>query len=130
MRTSPTHPTTSAGKSQNLRDAPRKPPTAPSRRSGAGSGTVRSPVENRLPPGHRVGYERYTADGHYANLAAAFLAVAVSNGLNRPFTEPSGGREAFLLVEHDPTFRAVLHNGPYSLHFNARPAPDYDASGS
>ncbi len=88
-----------------------------------------SPVENRLPPGHRVGYERYTADGHYANLAAAFLAAAVSNGLNRPFTEPSGGREASLLLEHDPTFRAVLHNGLYSLHFNARPAPDYDAFG-
>jgi hypothetical protein len=88
-----------------------------------------SPVENRLPPGHRVGYERYTADGHYANLTAAFLAAAVSNGLNRPFTEPSGGREAFLLLEHDPTFRAVLHNGLYSLHFNARPAPDYDAFG-
>jgi hypothetical protein len=88
-----------------------------------------SPVENRLPPGHRVGYERYTADGHYANLAAAFLAAAVSNGLNRPFTEPSGGREAFLLLEHDPTFRAVLHNGLYSLHFNARPVPEYDAFG-
>jgi hypothetical protein len=88
-----------------------------------------SPVENRLPPGHRVGYERYTADGHYANLAAAFLAAAVSNGLNRTFTEPSGGREASLLLEHDPTFRAVLHNGLYSLHFNARPAPDYDAFG-
>jgi hypothetical protein len=88
-----------------------------------------SPVENRLPPGHRVGYERYTADGHYANLAAALLAVAVSNGMNRPFTEPSAGREASLLLEHDPTFRAVLHNGLYSLHFNARPAPDYDAFG-
>ncbi|HWS82196.1 MAG TPA: hypothetical protein VN178_14345 [Rubrobacter sp.] len=88
-----------------------------------------SPVENRLPPGHRVGYERYTADGHYANLAAAFLAAAVSNGLNRPFTERSGGREASLLLEHDPTYRAVLHNGLYSLHFNARPAPDYDAFG-
>ena len=80
-------------------------------------------------PGHRVGYEHYTADGHYANLAAAFLAVAVSNGLNRPFAEPSGRTRGFLLVEHDPTFRAVLHNGPYSLHFNARPAPDYDAFG-
>jgi hypothetical protein len=88
-----------------------------------------SPVENRLPPGHRVGYERYTADGHYANLAAAFLAVAVSSGLNRPITGPPGDREASLLLEHDPTFRAVLHNGPYSLHFNARPAPDYDAFG-
>jgi hypothetical protein len=88
-----------------------------------------SPVENRLPPGHRVGYERYTADGHYANLAAALLAVAVSNGLNSPFTEPSGGREASLLLEHDPIFRAVLHNGPFSMHFNARPAPDYDAFG-
>ena len=77
-----------------------------------------SPVENRLPPGHRVGYETYTADGHYANLAAAFLAVAVSNGLNRPFTEFSGEREASLLLEHDPMYRAVLHNGIYSLHFN------------
>ncbi len=77
----------------------------------------------------RVGYETYTADGHYANLAAAFLAVAVSNGLNRPFTEPSGGREASLLLEHDPTCRAVLHNGIYSLHFNGRPAPDYDTFG-
>ena len=33
------------------------------------------------------------------------------------------------MLEHDPIFRAVLHNGPYSLHFNARPAPDYDAFG-
>jgi hypothetical protein len=55
--------------------------------------------------------------------------MAVSNGLNRPFTEPYGGREASLLLEHDPIFRAVLHNGPYSLHFNARPAPDYDEFG-
>ena len=88
-----------------------------------------SPVENCLPPGHRVGYERYTADGHYANLAAALLAVAVLNGLDRPFTEPSGGREASLRLEHDPTYRAVLHNGAYSVHINARPAPDYDAFG-
>lgn len=88
-----------------------------------------SPVENLLPPGHRVGYERYTADGHYANLAAAFLAIAVSNGLDRPVTEPSGGREASVWLEHDPTYRAVLHNGAYSLHVNARPAPDYDAFG-
>jgi hypothetical protein len=88
-----------------------------------------SPVENRLPPGHRVGYERYTADGHYANLAAAFLAVAVSNGFDLPLTERFGGREASLLMEHDPIYRAVLHNGTYSLHVNARPAPDYDAFG-
>ena len=88
-----------------------------------------SPVENLLPPGHRVGYERYTADGHYANLAAAFLAVAVSNGLDRSFIEPPGGREPSLLIEHDPTYRAVLHNGVYSLHINARPAPAYDAFG-
>jgi hypothetical protein len=88
-----------------------------------------SPVENRLPPGHRVGYERYTADGHYGNLAAAFLATAVYNGLDGPFPEPSREREACLLLEHDPTYRAVLHNGAYSLHFNARPAPGYDAFG-
>jgi hypothetical protein len=59
----------------------------------------------------------------------AFLAVVVSNGLHRPFTEPSGGREAYLLLELVPTFRAVLHNGLYSLHFNARPAPGNDAFG-
>jgi hypothetical protein len=88
-----------------------------------------SPVENRLPPGHRVGYERYTADGHYANLAAAFLAVAVSKGLDRPVNEPSGGREASIRLEHDPIYRAVMHNGTYSMHVNARPAPDYDAFG-
>ncbi|HJQ28621.1 MAG TPA: hypothetical protein VJ827_04730 [Rubrobacter sp.] len=85
-----------------------------------------SPVENRLPPGNRVGYERYTADGHYATLAAAFLAVAVSNGFYRP---ASGGRKASVRLEHDPIYRAVMHNGSYSLHVNGRPAPDYDAFG-
>jgi hypothetical protein len=88
-----------------------------------------SPVENRLPPGQRVGYERYTADGHYANLAAAFLAVAVSKGFERPSMEAFGGREASVRLEHDPTYRAVMHNGSYSLHVNARPAPGYDAFG-
>ena len=87
------------------------------------------PAENLLPPGNRVGYEGYTADGHYGNLAAAFLATAVSHGLDRHFSEPSREREASLLLEHDPTYRAVLHNGAYSLHFNARPAPGYDAFG-
>jgi hypothetical protein len=88
-----------------------------------------SPVENRLLPGQRVGYERYTADGHYENLAAAFLGTAVSSGLRGPIAEPSRKRDASLLLEHDPTYRAVLHNGAYSLHFNARPAPGYDAFG-
>jgi hypothetical protein len=92
-------------------------------------GGLYSPVENLLPPGPRVGYERYTADGHYANLAAAFLAVAVYNGLDRPPIGPSDGRAASILIEHDPTYRAALRNGVYSLHVNARPAPAYDAFG-
>ena len=86
-----------------------------------------SPVENRLPPGYRVGYETYTADGHYANLAAAFLAVAVLNGLEAPGAVAV--RPPSVRIEHDPTYRAVLHNGPYSLHFNACPAPAYDGFG-
>jgi hypothetical protein len=86
-----------------------------------------SPVENLLPPGYRVGYEAYTADGHYANLAAAFLAIAVLNGLDS--SEPERDRPLSARIEHDPTYRAVLHNGPYSLHFNARPAPAYDGFG-
>ena len=41
---------------------------------------VFSPVQNLLAPELRVGYERYTADGHYSPLALAFLASAVAAG--------------------------------------------------
>lgn len=39
------------------------------------------------------------------------LSSAVSNGLNLPFTEPSGRREASLFLEHDPAYRALLVSG-------------------
>lgn len=90
-----------------------------------------SPVENCLPPGYRVGYERYTADGHYASLALAFLAVALLNGFDEDGLEPSRvtPKGETLYLEHDPCYRALVHHGPYSVHLNAFPAPAYDAFG-
>lgn len=87
-----------------------------------------SPVENALPPSYRVGYERYTADAHYGNLALGFLAVAVAHGFTGE-AEPSPERALSVRVEQEPTFRAVLHAGPYSAAVNAAPAPAYDAFG-
>ena len=92
-----------------------------------------SPVENLLPPGFRVGYEGYTADGHYGNLALAFLATAVLAGFGSdelPATEPAATRDAATRVEHEPTFRGVAHAGRYSLALNADPAPAYDGFGT
>ena len=53
---------------------------------------VFSPVQNLLAPELRVGYERYTADGHYSPLALAFLASAVAAGFGHE--EPPTGRGA------------------------------------
>lgn len=88
-----------------------------------------SPVENILPPNYRVGYEAYTADGHYSSLALGFLATAVLRGLENIEAADLAPREPAVFIEHDPTFRAVAHNGPYSLHFTAAPAAHYDAFG-
>lgn len=88
-----------------------------------------SPVENRLPPEYRVGYERYTADGHYAILAASFLAVAVMHGFDSSLEKPFEEKSPSLHVEHDPTYRAITHRGRCSVHVNALPAPDYDGFG-
>ncbi len=86
-----------------------------------------SPVQNLLPPAWRVGYEGYTADGHYGNLALGFLAHAISEGLTEdPVPEP---RPARTFIEGDPTYRALVHAGPYSAHVNALPAPAYDGFG-
>jgi len=88
-----------------------------------------SPVENTLPPSYRVGYESYTADGHYANLAMGFLAVAIANGFEEPASLEQPHRSPLTFIEGDPTYRAIAHRGPYSLHVNACPAPKYDGFG-
>ena len=88
-----------------------------------------SPVHNCLPPELRVGYELYTADGHYSTLALAFLASAIQNGFDPTSLAPGPGRPAQTFIENDPIWRAVLHSGEISLQVNAFPAPDYDGFG-
>ena len=86
-----------------------------------------SPVENLLPPAYRVGYEAYTADGHYGNLAMGLLAAAVRLGFRGG---PAGAdRPPGTHIECDPTQRALAHHGRYSAQVNAWPAPQYDGFG-
>jgi hypothetical protein len=92
-------------------------------------GGIFSPVYNQLPPELRVGYERYTADGHYSSLALAFLASAIHNGFDPAQCPPLQPCAAQTWIENDPIWRAVLHNGQASLQVNAFPAPHYDAFG-
>jgi hypothetical protein len=87
-----------------------------------------SPVENVLPPSYRVGYERYTADAHYGNLALGFLGVAVLGGFTG-VADVLDERAALVRIEAEPTWRAVLHAGRYSAALNAAPAEKYDAFG-
>jgi len=88
-----------------------------------------SPAENCLPGAYRVGYEGYTTEGNHGPLPLGALATAVLNGLDdEPL--PSGTRKpALVRIEHDPTYRAIAHRGPYSVHFNAFPSPRYDGFG-
>jgi hypothetical protein len=85
-----------------------------------------SPVHNVLPPALRVGYEGYTADAHYGNLALAFLADGIRHGF-------AGGQGDYdrsaIRVERAPTFRAVAHRGRISAAVNGEPAANYDAFG-
>ncbi len=91
-------------------------------------GGVYSPVENLLPPVWRVGYEGYTADGHYGNLALGFLAAAIAEGLAVPDGDPPA-RATARHIEGAPTQRALCHRGPYSVQLNGQPAPHYDGFG-
>ncbi|SDR72651.1 hypothetical protein [Actinopolymorpha singaporensis] len=91
-------------------------------------GATFSPVENVLPEGWRVGYEAYTADGHYANLALAFLAAAVRAGFTGD-PQVTADRTPATRVEHAPIFRGVASAGRYSVAVNADPAPAYDGFG-
>jgi hypothetical protein len=86
-------------------------------------------VENLLPPGYRVGYETYTADAHYSNLAMGFLAVAILNGFECSSVGGDTSRPPTTYIEGDPTYRVLLHRGPYTIHVNAHPSPHYDGFG-
>jgi hypothetical protein len=88
-----------------------------------------SPVHNCLPPEMRVGYELYTADGHYSTLALAFLASALQNGFDPDLAALEAKRPAQTYIENDPIWRAMLHKGEISLQVNAFPAPHYDGFG-
>jgi len=91
-----------------------------------------SPVQNLLNPTLRVGYESYTADGHYSPLALAFLASAVARGFGEQ-DPPSGadldGRAAGFCTEAEPTLRGVAHRGRISVAVQARADGVYDATG-
>lgn len=87
-----------------------------------------SPVENRLPASWRVGYEVYSADANYGNLALAFLAMAILEGLDdEPLREAE--RAPAVFIERDPTWRALAHHGRMSVQFNGQPAAAYDGYG-
>lgn len=86
-----------------------------------------SPVQNLLAPTQRVGYERYTADAHYSNLALSFLANAIHCGFRAAPVDPE--RPSSSRVEQAPISRAVLHAGRTSVQVNAAPAAAYDGFG-
>lgn len=97
-----------------------------------------SPVLNLHPPQRRVGYEGYTADGHYSSLALGFLASAVVAGIpDAPIPElVEGPRVAGLgestgsvRVEHEPTYRATAHHGRISVGIQAAADGRYDGTG-
>ncbi len=88
-----------------------------------------SPVENLFSPNFRIGYEPFTLDGHYGNLAIAFLAKAILHGCDDEPLESKSGRAADHHIDPDPLHRAMLHEGPYSIHINGAPNSDYDGFG-
>lgn len=95
-------------------------------------GGVFSPVQNLLPPQARVGYEAYTADGHYSPLALGFLASAVEAGFGAgepPTAARLDARPATALAEGAPTHRGAAHRGRVSVAVQAVADGTYDASG-
>ncbi|WP_432503311.1 hypothetical protein [Kineococcus arenarius] len=95
-------------------------------------GGVFSPVQNLLPPQSRVGYETYTADGHYSPLALAFLASAITAGFGEdeaPSSAQLDARPATSLAEGPPTHRGAAHRGRVSVAVQAAADDTYDASG-
>ncbi|WP_432485102.1 hypothetical protein [Kineococcus esterisolvens] len=95
-------------------------------------GGVFSPVQNLLPPQSRVGYETYTADGHYSPLALAFLASAITAGFGEDEAASAvqlDARPAGSLAEGSPTHRGAAHHGRVSVAVQAAADDTYDASG-
>ncbi|CAA9333167.1 MAG: hypothetical protein AVDCRST_MAG48-3228 [uncultured Friedmanniella sp.] len=93
---------------------------------------VFSPVQNVLPAELRVGYEAYTADGHYSPLALAFLADAVVHGFGTdapPSTAELDARPAAVRAEGAPTHRGAVSRGRVSIAVQADADPTYDACG-
>ena len=93
---------------------------------------VFSPVQNVLPPELRVGYEAYTADGHYSPLALAFLADALRVGFGTeepPSTAELDARPVTVRAEGSPTHRGAVVRGRIALAVQAAADPTYDASG-
>lgn len=92
-----------------------------------------SPVQNLLAPQLRVGYEAYTSDGHYAPLALAFLASAITAGFGddaAPTTAELDGREADAVAEGAPSHRGAAHRGRVSMAVQTHhPDDTYDATG-
>lgn len=89
-----------------------------------------SPVENCLPPADRVGYEGYSFDGNYSNLALGMLASAIHfSGFTADAAHVSALSRRRVFIEHDPLWRAMLHHDRFSVHLNAFPSPQYDGVG-
>ena len=87
------------------------------------------PAENCLPGAYRVGYEGYTTEGNHGPLPTGALATAIFNGFNDEPLPSGTAKPTLVRIEHDPTYRAIAHRGPYSVHFNAFPSPRYDGFG-
>jgi hypothetical protein len=85
-----------------------------------------SPALNPLPPEQRVGYEGYTADGHYTPLALSFLADAIDAGVDGGNASPVGDG---LWVDADPIWRAVIKRAGTSIQIRAGEANGYDGVG-
>jgi hypothetical protein len=92
-----------------------------------------SPVQNVLDPELRVGYEDYTADGHYSSLALAFLASAIENGFGTDDSPPSrvalDGRAPVAHAEGEPTYRGIIHVGRISAAVQTQADGQYDGTG-
>ncbi len=91
-----------------------------------------SPVQNALDPRLRVGYETYTADGHYSSLALAFLASAITLGFadtDRPTAAQLDDRASAARAEGVPSHRGVIHRGRISAAVQAQADGVYDATG-
>ncbi|HEY9292571.1 MAG TPA: hypothetical protein VIP98_14915 [Microlunatus sp.] len=91
-----------------------------------------SPVQNLHRPELRVGYEGYTADGHYSPLALSFLATAITRGFgedDEPGIAELDHRDPAGWAEAEPTWRAVTHRGRMSAAIQSAADHVYDGCG-